>query len=362
MTFGEHLEELRRSLGKALIWLVIGTMVGIYFSDAVIRFVQTPLQQAIRNYYADRTLSDLGYDPEDPKTETARTLLTERGLGLQTIFVSPKALAGILENLEADTLASKEGAESGDTAKGDAAKGDADANSPDKPSPETPTVVVADTPIMSEIAGIDLMNLQPLQILSRVEDQAQSLASEETFMMWMKAGLLVGAVFASPMIFWHIWQFVAAGLYPHERRYVYLYLPFSLGLFWAGAALAFFGVLALVLNFFLKFNSLLNVDPAPRLNEYVSFVLLLPLGFGISFQLPLVMLLLERIGIFQLADYTRSWRIAILVIAVIAMILTPADVTSMMMMAVPLWGLYFLGIFMCKYMPKGPGFGSEANN
>ena len=76
----------------------------------------------------------------------------------------------------------------------------------------------------------------------------QSLNSQEPFMIYMKASMVVGVILASPWIFYQIWSFVAAGLYPHERRYVHLFLPFSLGLFLAGAALAFFVVFEPVLR------------------------------------------------------------------------------------------------------------------
>ncbi|MCA9206398.1 MAG: twin-arginine translocase subunit TatC, partial [Planctomycetales bacterium] len=156
------------------------------------------------------------------------------------------------------------------------------------------------------------------------------------------------------------WLFVAAGLYPHEKQYVYIYLPFSLILFLAGAATAFFFVFEPVLDFLFGFNRLMNIDPDPRISEWISFVLILPLGFGISFQLPLVMLFLNRIGIFSLQAYTEKWRIAILAIFVIAMFLTPADPISMLLMAVPLTFLYFLGIGLCIWMPKGRNPFAEA--
>lgn len=179
-------------------------------------------------------------------------------------------------------------------------------------------------------------------------------------MIWIKAGLMIGAVLASPMIFYHLWGFVSAGLYQHERQYVYIYLPVSVVLFAAGVCLAFFGVLYYVLSFLLTFNAGMSVDIQPRLSYYMNFVLLLPLGFGVAFQLPLVMLFLERLGMFTVEAYISSWRIAILVICVTSMILTPADVTSMVALAVPLIFLYFLGILMCKYIPRGRGLGSAA--
>jgi sec-independent protein translocase protein TatC len=159
-------------------------------------------------------------------------------------------------------------------------------------------------------------------------------------------------VVASPGIFFHLWQFIAAGLYPHERRYVYFFLPVSLLLFWAGAALAFFVIFRLVIDFLLEFNSSMGIGASPRLTDYMSFALFLPLGFGISFQLPLVMLVLERLGILSVETYLSQWRVAILVIAFISMILTPAEISSMVGMAVPLIALYFLGIAMCRYLPR----------
>ncbi len=179
----------------------------------------------------------------------------------------------------------------------------------------------------------------------------QSLGAEEPFLILVKAAVILGFIISSPWVFFHMWNFVAAGLYPHEKNYVYTYLPFSLGLFFLGAAMAFSFVFQPVLDFLFGFNLLMNVTAAPRLNEWVSFVLFLPLGFGLSFQLPLVMLLLERIGVLSIGNYVENWRIAVLVIFVISMFLTPADPMSMFLMGVPLTALYFGGILLCRFMP-----------
>ena len=171
-------------------------------------------------------------------------------------------------------------------------------------------------------------------------------------MILVKAVLVLGLIISSPWVFFQIWNFVASGLYPHERKHVYTYLPFSLGLFFAGAALAFVFVFQPVLDFLFSFNLMLNIDASPRISEWVSFVLFLPVGFGLSFQLPLVMLLLERIGVMNVEAYMTKWRIAVLVIFVLSMILTPSDPTSMLLMGVPLTFLYFGGIALCKYLPR----------
>jgi sec-independent protein translocase protein TatC len=179
-----------------------------------------------------------------------------------------------------------------------------------------------------------------------------SLSAHEPFMIYVKAAVITGAILASPWIFLQIWAFVAAGLYPHEKNYVYFFLPVSLGLFFAGAALAFFFVFDPVLDFLFTFNRMMNIDPDPRISEWMSFVLFLPLGFGISFQLPLVMMIVERIGVVSVNAYIEKWRLAVLGIFVLSMFLTPADPISMMLMAIPLTILYFGGVALCLYMPR----------
>ncbi|HEX3602215.1 MAG TPA: twin-arginine translocase subunit TatC, partial [Lacipirellulaceae bacterium] len=156
------------------------------------------------------------------------------------------------------------------------------------------------------------------------------------------------------------WQFVAAGLYPHEQWYIRIFLPFSIVLFLAGAALAFFVVFKFVLAFLLSFYDWMGIDPDARISDWLSFVLILPLGFGISFQLPLVMLFLERINVFSISVYLSNWRMSVLVISFLAAILAPADPYSMLLMVAPLVGLYFFGVMLCKWMPRRTSpFGTE---
>src|SRR5205823_997333 len=204
------------------------------------------------------------------------------------------------------------------------------------------------------------LNLLSLSLWRPVKVRFQVLNAQEAFMIWMKAALMTGLIMASPYVFFQVWQFIAAGLYPHEKHYVFLYLPISIALFFGGASLAFVFVFDPVLNFLFTFNQGMNADFDPRIGEWLSFVLILPLGFGISFQLPLVMLFLNRIGLVSHDLYVQQWRVAILTIFIIAMVLTPADPISMLLMAAPLCVLYLLGILMCQYMPRGRGPFAEA--
>ncbi|EMI15431.1 Sec-independent protein translocase, TatC subunit [Rhodopirellula maiorica SM1] len=337
MTFGEHLEELRSSLVKAIMWLGVGLCVGLFFANDVIRFIQAPLQGAIQQFNADRDLTSLGYsDLDDPEIQPLREFLMRNALVWETIYEIPEEL---------QTLAP------------DAIESNLDATD----TPDVPAVTVKPYAMKELLQQLpDPTALQPKIQLRESKTSVSSLKIEEPFMIWVKAGLIVGAVLASPMILYHLWSFVASGLHAHERRYVYLYMPISVILFSSGVVLAFFLVLHYVLTFLLAFNGSMDVAVEPRLTYYVNFVLMLPLGFGIAFQLPLVMLFLQRIGLFETEAYIQSWKVAVLVIFVMSMLLTPADVTSMVALAVPLMFLYFLGILMCKFIPRGRGLGSAA--
>ena len=196
---------------------------------------------------------------------------------------------------------------------------------------------------------IEIMQWKP--VVNDPRTRTKSFASQEGFMIWLKAALVVGFVLASPWIFYQIWSFVAAGLYPHEKKYVHIFMPFSLGLFLSGVAVSFF-VFKPMLAFFFSFNRSLGIDPEPRISEWMSFVLILPLGFGLAFQLPLVMLFMERVGILTADAYLRQWRISVLVIWVIAALVTPADPYSIFLLACPMMLLFFGGIFLCKWWPR----------
>ena len=193
-------------------------------------------------------------------------------------------------------------------------------------------------------------------------DKPITLNVQEAFLTYLKVSFATGLIFASPWVFYQIWLFVAAGLYPHEQRYVYTFLPVSLGLFIGGVLFCFFVVFPFVLKFLLGFNQMLGVTAQIRLSEWISFAIMLPLMFGVSFQLPLVMLFLERISIFEANDYRQKRRMAILVIAVLSMLLTPADPMSMILMMIPLLGLYELGILMCVFGGHKSPFEGEAES
>jgi sec-independent protein translocase protein TatC len=203
-----------------------------------------------------------------------------------------------------------------------------------------------------ELLPVPSVQLAEITFWEPARSRIQSLGVPEAFMAWMKAWFVLALILACPWISYQLWLFVAAGLYGHERKMVYLCLPASIGLFLLGAAMAFAFVFDPVLDFLFSYNRKLGINIEPRFKDWIGFVLLLPIGFGVSFQLPLVMLALERIGIVTLESFISRWRIYILAIFFVSMILTPADPVSMLLMAIPLTVLYFLGILLCRNMPR----------
>ena len=307
MTFGEHLEELRVALFRALIGLSIGILIGLGVASRVVEQIKGPLATALQTYYLNKATEELQAIYGEIPKELEEFIKRER-LTFEDMYVERDELNRLNEYRSGDDAAS---------------------------AMKVPSREMTKTRVWRPISAT-----------------VKSLNAHEVFMIWLKAATITGAIIASPWIFYQIWTFVAAGLYPHEKNYVFVFLPFSLGLFLAGAAMAFFFVFRPVLDFLFSFNASMNIDPDPRISEWLSFVLFLPLGFGISFQLPLVMLLLNRIGIFTIEAYLEKWRIAVLIIFVLAMFLTPADPISMLLLALPLTCLYFGGVLMCRFMPK----------
>lgn len=317
MTFGEHLDELRVVLFRSLIGLVVGFVLGLFVSKYVVQWIKFPLENALEEHYTalvDQKLTE-AYGKDIP--DEARKFFKKEALLFENVYIEQSELERIAESSENDFLAIS-----------------SESN-------------VADLPVPAP--GNRLVKTR---IWRKAQAEVQSLSAQEPFMIWVKAGFFTGLLLASPYIFWQIWSFIAAGLYSHEKRYVFLFLPISLVLFWTGVAMAFFVVFRFVLKFLFAFNRALDIQTDPRISEWIGFVMFLPLGFGVAFQLPLVMFFLNRIGVVSIRAYLEKWRIALLVIFVLSMFLTPADPMSMLLMATPLTALYFLGIAMAKWMPR----------
>jgi Tat protein translocase TatC len=173
------------------------------------------------------------------------------------------------------------------------------------------------------------------------------------YLMILLTCVIVGVMLASPWVIYQIWAFVGVGLHVHERKYVYVYGPVSLVLFLGGGAMFFFGVLPIGLQALMTPAASIAIDgypildPSFMLDDYLHFVAMMTLVFGIAFQTPLVVMFLARTGIVSLETMARQQKIVILIMVVIAAVLTPTpDPFNMMIMAVPLVLLYEVGLLL----------------
>jgi sec-independent protein translocase protein TatC len=182
----------------------------------------------------------------------------------------------------------------------------------------------------------------------------QSLSPADGFVSYMTISMVAGAILASPWIFYQIWQFIAAGLYPKERRYVYTAAPFSAGLFLIGAALFVFCIAPLTLKYLVWFNkSVLNVESNFTFTNYVSFVASMTLVFGLTFQTPIAIFFLHKVHILSVGLLQQSRKYVILGVVVAAAIITPGgDFFSLFALSVPMYALFELGILLCWYSDR----------
>jgi sec-independent protein translocase protein TatC len=361
MPIGEHIEELRyrlfnalKALGLVLLFCVLTDTVGISMDDRsigvgvpMLDFMTTPVTEQTRDFYyriaeknANQKLASLtNSTPEEIaairkklkdnddslsalSTEEKKKLLGAREI--MPVFLPKKALEEVF--------------------------------GPAKPG--TPDEV--QVPLGVYPGYISYLNSKGEGLLE-AKNYITTLSAQEAMVVWFKVSLLCGIVLASPIILYQFWAFVGAGLYPHEKRYIYLFFGPSLVLFVGGILLCQFVVLPGAVKALLKFNEILGLDPDIRMTEWLGLAIILPLVFGVSFQTPLVMVFLNRIGLFSAGDYLTKWRHALFFLALFSAIITPTpDVITLLYLLVPMFGLYMLGIAICHYFPGfDPNEGDE---
>ena len=271
MPFLDHLEELRWCILKALAAVLAGALVCFVFSDAIVKILTYPYEEAVVSMQASRATGSV---------EAVRGLL----LRWWDSGVSPAIP---------------------DTALAEAAR-------------EIPP-------------GRRLQSLRPVTY----------------FFVTLQIAIIGGLVLALPVVFHQLWRFVAPGLLARERRLLLPVARLSILCFGCGGMIAYWIVLPLGLRFFLGLEPP-DMTSQWAVDEYVGFVLRLLLGFGLVFELPVVTLVLAKMGVVTPELMRRFRRYGIIVIFLLAAIFTPPDPLSQLLMALPLLGLYEISISVAK--------------
>jgi Tat protein translocase TatC len=179
------------------------------------------------------------------------------------------------------------------------------------------------------------------------------LSYQEGFYSYMKL-CLIGAIFFSyPIIVYQAWKYVSVGLYQHERMYAKLFTPISFGAFILGGLFGYFVLIPIGLQFLIAILGP-GIEPVITMGQYISLVFLLILAFGIIFQLPLIMFFITKLGLLKAEDFAKWRKYTVLGVFVVAAILTPTpDPFTQCAAAIPMMGLYEIGIFVSKPTKKG---------
>jgi sec-independent protein translocase protein TatC len=192
-----------------------------------------------------------------------------------------------------------------------------------------------------------------IEATSGGKEQLRAIDPGEGFLQVLKLCFITGIVFVSPVVLWQMWGFVAAGLYEHERRHVRVFFPVSLLLFAMGLVVAYLLLIPFGMRFLIGWNVTLDIGTDFSLAAYLSTCLTMLFGMGLVFQLPLVMLFLQAAGIVERATFVKGWRWAVVIAFVLGMLLTDPSPITQIVMALPIVGLYFMGIWGGRFVGEG---------
>jgi sec-independent protein translocase protein TatC len=312
MSFGDHIEELRAHLLKAIYGFLIAMVAGFFIAPYALDFIAKPVEKELMYFYNRR------FKAIEEKIKNDDPLLT--GMNEPRVVDLQMDLRVLRKHLGLQ--------------------------GPQVDEPEW-------APIPTQIRPSDIV-FATAQLSQQVlrPPLLATMGATEGLMVYIKVSIYCGLILSSPWIFYQLWMFIAAGLYPHEKKLVHVSLPLSLGLFLAGVALCEFVVIPAALRYLLSINEWLGYEPDLRLNEWLSFAIWTPLVFGVAFQAPVVMVALHRVGIVTVEFYRKQRRMAYFVLAILAVPLaaTP-DAFGMLSLAIPLWILYEFGIWLCHFYP-----------
>ncbi len=303
MSLGDHLEELRARLILALFGLTIGAIASMIFGTHILGFIERPYVMAMGKWL---------HAEETPRIKSEMTTFVD--LFFETLTAQLDPNESQIDPRRVEFMR--------------------------KVSSDAVNAWIEKTRIAA--------GNKELPTFARL----QTLAPAEAFVAYMKVSFIAGLILTSPWVFYQIWMFVAAGLYPAERKYVHTAIPFSTALFVIGALFFLFIIAPLTLGFFLKFGDIVGTASNWTLQRYISFVTILMLVFGVAFQTPIAIFILVRTGLVSIATLRTVRKYVLLGMAFVAAVATPPDVVSMVSLLVPLYALYELGIILALFAEK----------
>ncbi|BHH82955.1 twin-arginine translocase subunit TatC [Desulforhopalus sp. 52FAK] len=173
----------------------------------------------------------------------------------------------------------------------------------------------------------------------------------EAFLAYIKVALLVGVICSMPIVLYQLWSFIAPGLRANEKKFAVTVVFWSTLLFIVGASFGFFGVIPQMLSYFMSYANE-GLVPLPKLGKYLTFVARTILAFGLSFQIPFLMVMTCKAGLVQAAYFRQKRMYFYIAIIVLSFLLTAGDFMATILLAIPLFFLYEAGIFLSLLFNK----------
>jgi len=287
MSFGEHLEELRTRIIRSIAAVVVCFVVCLLFKQTIMNVLSQPLLEVLREI-------------ERKAVETANPL-AEAEAKLEAL--------------------------------GEVVSG----------QPPSPT-----RNALEGILATERLVLDKLKGLLGPRGEIIVMRPQELFVTYLKVCAICALFLASPYVIYQAWAFIGTGLYSHERRYIHVFGPVTGGCFIVGSSFAYFAAVRFGVRFLLTFGSMPYISNKIAIGQWVFFLMVICLVMGLVFELPLVMLFLNKIGVVSTEQFASKRRYAILSIFVLAALLTPPDPVTQLLMALPMLGLYEAGILLTR--------------
>jgi len=326
--FLEHLEDMRDMIIRMVITLAVSVAACFVFQDDLMTILRHPVEQV-------RTLHESKKIPAE--NELAQPLSVEVWEKAKTVEhaaagLDPAAREVFYQSLHDDTL--RFHAESASLLRGAQALPAASRDTYLAALPVSPEMKRQVTALLKSGPSTETEARGNLQFMS-------ALKPTETFMLSMKLSFFAGVILAFPLLLYFLLQFILPGLHAHEKRVLWPSLTIGFGLFLAGVLFAYFLILPRALGFFFEWGDSLGVRNDWRIGEYISFAIQFTLLFGLSFELPVVVMVLVKLGLLGYATMKKTRNYAIVAIFILAAVLTPTpDMLTQTLMAAPMIILY----------------------
>jgi sec-independent protein translocase protein TatC len=322
MSFLEHLDELRRRLIRSIVFVILAASVSWFASDRIYNFLARPVQHALAQAQQKRQVA---IDGLNGKVST---------LPLSSLQQNDKVRFVFPENTRLGPASIPAGS---------SVVARVDKDSAGNIGLFTDEALTAGNDVVPKDVRLPVDLNKGYEKLTDPNDKLIVTTALEPFAIYVKVSLYAAIAVSVPFLLYQIWAFIAPGLYPHERKYVTPFVTLSSVFFVLGAATAYYVIFPPAAKYLLglgeDFRLLLKAD------DYFDFIILLMLGMGVVAQMPAITYVLARMGVITARWMIKTWRIAFILILIVAAVVSPTnDIPNMLLFALPMFVLYVISI------------------